>query len=81
MSRKPRGAGDGGGDTREGGPRSAGRKVVPSSGDGGFGQYVGEPNTAVLHGMNISHVPLNNGELVKISREQRAGNRKSGRPA
>ena len=50
-----------------------GRKVVSVSGDGGFGQYMGEFNTAVKYGMNITHVLLNNAELGKISKEQRAG--------
>ena len=50
-----------------------GRKVVSVSGDGGFGQYLGEFNTAVKYGMNITHVLLNNSELGKISKEQRAG--------
>ncbi|MEO1009457.1 MAG: thiamine pyrophosphate-dependent enzyme [Planctomycetota bacterium] len=53
--------------------RFADRPVVCVSGDGGFGQYAWEVNTAVLHGMNITHVLLNNGELGKISKEQRAG--------
>jgi pyruvate oxidase len=51
-----------------------GRKVVSVSGDGGFGQYLAEFTTAVNYGMNITHVLLNNGELGKISKEQRAGN-------
>ncbi len=50
-----------------------GRKVVSISGDGGFGQYLAEFNTAVKYGMNITHVLLNNGELGKISKEQRDG--------
>ncbi len=50
-----------------------GRKVVSISGDGGFGQYMGEWTTAVKHNMNITHVLLNNGELGKISTEQRHG--------
>ena len=49
------------------------RPVVSISGDGGFGQYAMELTTAVKHGMNITHVLLNNGELGKISKEQRAG--------
>ena len=49
------------------------RKVVSVSGDGGFGQYAMEFNTAVKYGMNITHILLNNGELGKISKEQRAG--------
>ncbi|MCB9593678.1 MAG: Rieske 2Fe-2S domain-containing protein [Sandaracinaceae bacterium] len=59
--------------TQEGDPRFTGRKVVSISGDGGFGQYMGELTTAVKYGMNITHVLLNNGELGKISKEQRAG--------
>ncbi len=47
------------------------RKVVSISGDGGFGQYMGEITTAVKYGMNITHVLLNNCELGKISKEQR----------
>jgi len=53
-------------------PRFAGRPVVSISGDGGFGQYMAEVNTAVKYDMNITHVLLNNGELGKISKEQRA---------
>jgi len=51
-----------------------GRKVVSISGDGGFGQYMAEVTTAVKYNMNITHVLLNNSELGKISKEQRAGN-------
>ncbi|UCG72721.1 MAG: CDGSH iron-sulfur domain-containing protein [Chromatiales bacterium] len=54
-------------------PAFAGRKVVSVSGDGGFGQYLGEFNTAVKYGMNITHVLMNNSELGKISKEQRSG--------
>jgi pyruvate oxidase len=50
-----------------------GRKVISVSGDGGFGQYVGEFTTAVKYGMDITHVLLNNSELGKISKEQRDG--------
>jgi thiamine pyrophosphate-dependent acetolactate synthase large subunit-like protein len=50
-----------------------GRKVVSVSGDGGFGQYMGEFTTAVKYGMNITHILLNNAQLGKISKEQRAG--------
>ncbi len=53
--------------------RFEGRPVVCVSGDGGFGQYAWEVNTAVKYGMNITHILLNNGELGKISKEQRAG--------
>ena len=50
-----------------------GRKVISVSGDGGFGQYLAEFTTAVKYNMNITHVPLNNSELGKITKEQRAG--------
>jgi pyruvate oxidase len=49
------------------------RQVVSVSGDGGFGQYAMEMTTAVKYGMNITHFLLDNGELGKISKEQRAG--------
>lgn len=48
------------------------RKVVSISGDGGFGQYAMEFTTAVKYGMPICHVLMNNSELGKISKEQRA---------
>jgi pyruvate oxidase len=51
----------------------ASRPVVSVSGDGGFGQYAMELTTLVKYGMDITHVLLNNGELGKISKEQRAG--------
>ena len=51
-----------------------GRPILSISGDGGFGQYLAEFTTAVKYGMNITHLLLNNGELGKISKEQRAGN-------
>jgi len=50
-----------------------GRKVISLSGDGGFGQYMAEFTTAVQYEMDICHVLLNNAELGKISKEQRAG--------
>ncbi len=49
------------------------RQVVSVSGDGGFGQYAMELTTAVKYDMNITHVLINNAELGKISKEQRAG--------
>ena len=49
------------------------RAIISVSGDGGFGQYMGEFTTAVKYGMNITHILLNNSELGKISKEQRAG--------
>lgn len=57
--------------TQEDDPRFQGRKVIAVTGDGGFGQYMGEYTTAVKYGMDITHVLLNNGELGKISKEQR----------
>jgi thiamine pyrophosphate-dependent acetolactate synthase large subunit-like protein len=59
--------------TQEEDPRFRGRKVISISGDGGFGQYMGELLTAVKYGMNITHVLLRNDQLGKISKEQRAG--------
>ncbi len=53
--------------------RFRGRPVVSVSGDGGFGQYLAELTTAVKYDMNITHILLNNSELGKISKEQRAG--------
>ena len=53
--------------TQEDDPRFKGRPVVSVSGDGGFGQYMGELTTAVKYGMNITHVLLNNHQLGKIS--------------
>ncbi len=50
-----------------------GRKVVSVSGDGGFGQYMGDFTTAVKYNMDITHILLNNSQLGKISKEQRAG--------
>ena len=49
------------------------RPIVAVTGDGGFAQYMAELTTAVKHGMNITHVLLNNGQLGKISKEQAAG--------
>jgi thiamine pyrophosphate-dependent acetolactate synthase large subunit-like protein len=48
------------------------RPIFAVTGDGGFGQYLAEFTTAVKYGMNITHVLLNNAELGKISKEQRA---------
>jgi thiamine pyrophosphate-dependent acetolactate synthase large subunit-like protein len=49
------------------------RPVFAVTGDGGFGQYLAELTTAVKYGMNITHVLLDNAQLGKISKEQRAG--------
>jgi thiamine pyrophosphate-dependent acetolactate synthase large subunit-like protein/nitrite reductase/ring-hydroxylating ferredoxin subunit len=50
----------------------AARQVVAVAGDGGLGQYAMELTTAVKYDMNITIVVLDNGELGKISKEQRA---------
>lgn len=50
-----------------------GRKVISISGDGGFGQYAMEFTTAVKYQMDICHILMNNSQLGKISKEQRAG--------
>jgi thiamine pyrophosphate-dependent acetolactate synthase large subunit-like protein len=50
-----------------------GRAIFAVTGDGGFGQYAMELTTAVKYSMPIKHVLLNNSELGKISKEQRAG--------
>jgi len=49
------------------------RPIFVVTGDGGFAQYMAELLTAVKHHMNITHVLLNNGQLGKIAKEQRAG--------
>ena len=54
-------------------PSFQGRKVISISGDGGFGQYAMELTTAAKYNMDITHILLNNGQLGKISKEQRAG--------
>jgi thiamine pyrophosphate-dependent acetolactate synthase large subunit-like protein/nitrite reductase/ring-hydroxylating ferredoxin subunit len=48
------------------------RPIVAVTGDGGFAQSLAEVTTAVKYGMNIKHILLNNNELGKISKEQRA---------
>jgi len=48
------------------------RKIIAVTGDGGFAQYMAELTTAVKYNMNITHVLLNNNELGKISKEQKA---------
>ena len=49
------------------------RAIFAVTGDGGFAQYMAELLTAVKHRMKIMHVLLNNGQLGKIAKEQRAG--------
>ncbi len=48
------------------------RPVITVTGDGGFAQYLAEVTTAVKYKMPIKHILINNGELGKISKEQRA---------
>ena len=48
------------------------RPIWSVSGDGGLGQYLAEMNTLVKYNMNVKHIVLNNSELGKISKEQRA---------
>jgi thiamine pyrophosphate-dependent acetolactate synthase large subunit-like protein/CDGSH-type Zn-finger protein len=52
---------------------NTGRPILSVSGDGGFGQYLAEFTTAVKYDMDLTHVLLNNSQLGKISKEQRAG--------
>jgi thiamine pyrophosphate-dependent acetolactate synthase large subunit-like protein/nitrite reductase/ring-hydroxylating ferredoxin subunit len=49
------------------------RPTIAITGDGGYAQYMAELTTAVKHGMTITHVLLDNGQLGKIAKEQRAG--------
>ncbi len=49
------------------------RPVIAVAGDGGFGQYLADLTTSVKYGMDIKIILLNNAELGKISKEQRAG--------
>ena len=48
------------------------RPIIAVAGDGGFGQYAMEFTTAVKYNMPIKLLLLNNDELGKISKEQRA---------
>ena len=49
------------------------RPIIAVAGDGGLTQYLGELNTIVMYNMPIKIIVLNNSELGKISKEQRAG--------
>lgn len=49
------------------------RPVIAVAGDGGFTQYMAELTTSVKYNMDIKLILLNNSELGKISKEQRAG--------
>jgi thiamine pyrophosphate-dependent acetolactate synthase large subunit-like protein len=48
------------------------RPIWSVSGDGGLGQYLTEITTLVKYNMSVKHIVLNNSELGKISKEQRA---------
>ncbi len=49
------------------------RPVIAVAGDGGVCQYLSEITTLVKYSMPVKLIILNNGELGKISKEQRAG--------
>ena len=49
------------------------RPVVAVAGDGGLCQYLAEITTLVKYQMGVKLIVLNNNELGKISKEQRAG--------
>ncbi len=49
------------------------RPVIAVAGDGGLCQYLAELTTAVKYKMQIKLIVVNNSELGKISKEQRAG--------
>ncbi len=49
------------------------RPIIAVAGDGGFCQYLAEMTTVVKYKMPIKIIILNNNELGKISKEQRAG--------
>jgi len=48
------------------------RRSIAVTGDGGYGQYLAELTTAVKYHLPVLHVLLDNSELAKISKEQRA---------
>ncbi len=49
------------------------RPIIAVAGDGGFCQYLADFTTAVKYNMAIKVIIINNFELGKISKEQRAG--------
>lgn len=49
------------------------RPIIAVAGDGGFCQYMSELTTAVKYKMPIKTIILNNNELGKITKEQKAG--------
>ncbi len=48
------------------------RPIIAVAGDGGFAQYLADFTTSIKYGMNIKLILINNSELGKISKEQRA---------
>ena len=48
------------------------RRSIAVTGDGGYGQYLAELTTAFKYHLPVLHVLLDNSELAKISKEQRA---------
>jgi thiamine pyrophosphate-dependent acetolactate synthase large subunit-like protein/nitrite reductase/ring-hydroxylating ferredoxin subunit len=48
------------------------KQIIAVAGDGGFGQYLAELNTAVKYNMPIKTFIINNFEIGKIAKEQRA---------
>ena len=49
------------------------RPIIAVAGDGGFCQYLAEITTLAKYKMPVKMIVLNNNELGKISKEQRAG--------
>lgn len=49
------------------------RPIIVVAGDGGFCQYLAEITTLVKYKISVKMIILNNNELGKISKEQRAG--------
>jgi len=49
------------------------RPIIAVAGDGGFCQYLAEITTLAKYNMPVKMIVLNNNELGKISKEQRAG--------
>ncbi|MDW3648865.1 MAG: thiamine pyrophosphate-binding protein [Bacteroidia bacterium] len=49
------------------------RPIIAVAGDGGLGQYLADFTTLVKYNMSVKLIVINNSELGKISKEQRAG--------
>jgi thiamine pyrophosphate-dependent acetolactate synthase large subunit-like protein/nitrite reductase/ring-hydroxylating ferredoxin subunit len=49
------------------------KPIIAVAGDGGLAQYLADFTTSIKYGFNIKLILLNNSELGKISKEQRAG--------